>query len=683
MSQNDGFAATFCEYRYGHIHAGCDMRTFRKTGIPVVAPCDGRITALHGDENGYGLMLTLEGPDGTVYRFAHLSSFESEKLGLSAAVDAEREKTGARFPFDVNVRDGGVRVKKGQVIAYSGDTGIGTPHLHFEVLGSGGSLINPMGLVPAPDAPDPTPPVISSFALIPVDENSTVEGLPLPRSFAFKNEGGRLLASVNATGKVVLEVRAFDENRAQPENSSRMGVYRIEASSGGKPVYGLGFDGFDEKYIRKPEYIYDPLRSRVTGGDFFYRLYDLSEEREKNAFAASPGRGIIEVEPGKSVAVDIDACDYSSNRAGATITINGLATSSVEVAGKPAAKKARARAAREVPAPKKAAAAKKSAASGAASPAGPSVRAEYALCGIILVAEGLPQGSAPLLRYAGGKAVRPMNYAGGRAFFIGYSEVSGNFEFSLEAADKKGGKAFKGSYRLEVTKVSPGAEFGFPGSDRFSFVADGWLDPALPLYAGAPVADRVPAAGDAPEKKAAVPGSATICFSQAVASGRVLYVPKGARGEGIYSATASGKLFFMDNSPETPSKSSRMAASVRYVKSLSVAASADSEPPSIRMTRKSQARLSKKFRYSKTPSCDFVAFALSDARSGISRNGIRYFLDGRPCGNFEFFKGAVLNCYLCDLASGPLRAGEHSIKVTVADRSGNESSFEKKFVVAK
>lgn len=94
-------------------HKGVDVGV--GIGTTVVAMKEGTITKA-GRGTGYGNVIYIKHADGYETRYAHLSGF--------------------------NVRVG-QQVKQGQVIARSGNTGVGTgPHLHFEIR-KGGTAINP------------------------------------------------------------------------------------------------------------------------------------------------------------------------------------------------------------------------------------------------------------------------------------------------------------------------------------------------------------------------------------------------------------------------------------------------------------------------------------------------------------------------------------------------------------
>jgi murein DD-endopeptidase MepM/ murein hydrolase activator NlpD/muramidase (phage lysozyme)/phage FluMu protein gp41 len=85
-------------------HHGIDVGT--PIGTPVYAMADGTV-AFAAFASGYGLVLYVNTADGYQYRLAHLDSF---------------------------VVRAGQTVTRGQLVAYSGDTGVGTgAHLHAEI----------------------------------------------------------------------------------------------------------------------------------------------------------------------------------------------------------------------------------------------------------------------------------------------------------------------------------------------------------------------------------------------------------------------------------------------------------------------------------------------------------------------------------------------------------------------
>ncbi|WP_240006149.1 M23 family metallopeptidase [Pseudaquidulcibacter saccharophilus] len=101
---------------YTKLHEGVDFGA--PTGTPVYSAGDGVVTRA-GIMGGYGNVVDIDHGNGWSTRYGHLSRFAS---GLSV----------------------GDRVKQGQTIALSGNTGRSTgPHLHFEIR-KNGSPLNPM-----------------------------------------------------------------------------------------------------------------------------------------------------------------------------------------------------------------------------------------------------------------------------------------------------------------------------------------------------------------------------------------------------------------------------------------------------------------------------------------------------------------------------------------------------------
>jgi murein DD-endopeptidase MepM/ murein hydrolase activator NlpD len=86
------------------MHAGIDIAT--KTGTPIAAPADG-VVSFSGRKGAFGKVLVIDHGYGYSTFYGHCSSLKKKV---------------------------GDRVKRGDVIAYVGNTGRSTgPHLHYEV----------------------------------------------------------------------------------------------------------------------------------------------------------------------------------------------------------------------------------------------------------------------------------------------------------------------------------------------------------------------------------------------------------------------------------------------------------------------------------------------------------------------------------------------------------------------
>jgi hypothetical protein len=130
----------FGDYRPGHFHFGIDLRTGGQVGRKVFAPADGYIWRVRTAYTGYGKALYLQGDDGYLYVFGHLDRFNRH---IDDFIRKRHLET-RRYYADQHLLKDQIRVKRGDLIAYSGQTGIGAPHLHFETRHADNTPLNPL-----------------------------------------------------------------------------------------------------------------------------------------------------------------------------------------------------------------------------------------------------------------------------------------------------------------------------------------------------------------------------------------------------------------------------------------------------------------------------------------------------------------------------------------------------------
>ncbi len=360
---NDSVSATFGEYRSTHFHAGVDFRTKRRNGIPVIAPSSGKVINLYGDENSYGLMLTFKADNGLIYKFAHLSAFENNKFGLGDYVKKYRAANNRRFNFDIDLNSQNISAAAGDIIAYSGDTGAGPPHLHFEIVSSargvpdsnnapgktdfngydkqssfnltGERIVNPFRYLNVSELKDTAAVNISSLVVVPDGSNSLIEGRPAAGYFKFNSESSINL-SLNAVGPIKLLVKVFDENKSFANNESKMGVYYIQlnevsfnkdlhSGASSKLIYSLKFDSIETGYSRMPEIVYDMYYSKISGGNFYYNMFYAGNFTSRPYFINTGGEknGVILIKEGEKRYFEIVAADYFNNVSKKMIEIKG------------------------------------------------------------------------------------------------------------------------------------------------------------------------------------------------------------------------------------------------------------------------------------------------------------------------------------------------------------------------
>ncbi|HEX9005736.1 MAG TPA: M23 family metallopeptidase, partial [Bacteroidota bacterium] len=222
--------STFGEFRSMHFHGGIDVSTGDVTGYRVFAMRDGYVSRIRIFATGYGKMLYVRHPDGYTSTYAHLSRFSAAVEHLARAEQLRKQC----YPIDLELQPTELPVHKGDVIAYTGDTGIGTPHLHFEIRDQNLDAINPQ-LCENLLAPDRIPPEIYKLALTPIGEQSLVNGGWGTQIYTAREVGParyRIRETITVAGSAGFEVNARD--RTEGTHFSR-GVYRYILSFDGHP----------------------------------------------------------------------------------------------------------------------------------------------------------------------------------------------------------------------------------------------------------------------------------------------------------------------------------------------------------------------------------------------------------------------------------------------------------------
>ncbi len=226
-------SASFGELRPSHFHSGIDIRTQGQIEKNIYAIADGYISRISVSPFGYGKALYITHPNGYVSVYAHLNSF----AGKTADYTKDIQHKTRRFGINTYLPEGRIPVKKGQLIALSGNTGgSGGPHLHFEIRDAETEEpINPM-LFNFKIKDDLAPNIMDIF-IFPLDKKSSINGKNEMKQLKASGANGKFkvnAGNIKLNGKIGFGIRTRDKIN---KSSFKFGVYSIELQVDKKTIY--------------------------------------------------------------------------------------------------------------------------------------------------------------------------------------------------------------------------------------------------------------------------------------------------------------------------------------------------------------------------------------------------------------------------------------------------------------
>jgi hypothetical protein len=229
--------SSFCEYRPGHYHSAIDIKTWNKEGYPIYAISDAHIYRIRVSPFGYGKVIYLLLDDGNYAVYAHLQRFSLKLDNKVRSVQLANKR------YTLNWMPDSIRVKKGEILGYTGQTGIGSPHLHFEIRDPYERPMNPLHFYNS--IKDTRAPVLNELLVIPLKPESRVNGTAKERMFSLvrlKNNIYRIPQSIKIKGSVGLAINGYDQ--ADGVNN-RFSFYKTILKIDNKPVFFQQYDIFD------------------------------------------------------------------------------------------------------------------------------------------------------------------------------------------------------------------------------------------------------------------------------------------------------------------------------------------------------------------------------------------------------------------------------------------------------
>lgn len=219
-------SGTFGELRSNHFHSGLDIKTQGVIGLKVYASADGYVSRIKVSPNGYGKVLYVTHADGFVTVYGHLNKFNDRIHEYVKTRQYQKES----FDIQIFPSKDELKVKKGEIIGYSGSTGGSSgPHLHYELRDqSSQHPINPL-FFNGIEVKDTYKPKILELVVYPVDKSSLINGkndtLFIMVSGSGVNHYLDLKNPISLSGRISFGIRAYDP---MDDISNKNGVYQIE-----------------------------------------------------------------------------------------------------------------------------------------------------------------------------------------------------------------------------------------------------------------------------------------------------------------------------------------------------------------------------------------------------------------------------------------------------------------------
>ncbi len=300
-----GLSANFGELRPNHYHMGLDCRTNQVVNRPVKAAADGYIARVSVAPFGFGQAIYINHPNGLTTLYGHLNKFYPELEKYVTAKQYELES----WQVSLDLPAGLFPVKKGQFIAYSGNTGGSQgPHVHFEIRDTKtDKVLNPL-LFGFP-LPDDVPPTILRLYMYDRCKSTYSQS---PQLLGIKKVNGKYttiqkVISVH-TDKISFGISAHDQQSGSPNPN---GIYEAVIYKDGLPLSGFQLDSISYNETRYLNAHID-YKTRAAGGPYIEHLSRLPGYPE-GVYKDINGDGVIELDDDSIHQIKIVVKDPNGN----------------------------------------------------------------------------------------------------------------------------------------------------------------------------------------------------------------------------------------------------------------------------------------------------------------------------------------------------------------------------------
>ncbi len=263
---SNAITSSFAESRPGRFHAGIDVKTWGQEGYDIYAIRRGFVSRIRVSPFGYGRAIYLSLDSGETVVYGHLKKFNDE---IEEYV-WERQKQRGTFQVDLYPASGRFRYEKGDLLGYTGQTGIGSPHLHFEIRDRNNRPFNPF--LRGYKVHDTLAPVITRLSITPMDGLSTVNDDWQPviiRPTPIASGEYTIQEPVYVHGRITFGASSYDQ---MDGISNKFGTYKNSLFIDGRQVFTARYDKYS--YAQNHHANLDRnYRLRMLGKGLFYQFF--------------------------------------------------------------------------------------------------------------------------------------------------------------------------------------------------------------------------------------------------------------------------------------------------------------------------------------------------------------------------------------------------------------------------